>query len=260
MIYGYARVSTKEQNLDLQLDELNANGCERIFEEKISGVAKERPELEKLIEQLRDNDTVVVYQLSRLGRSAKDLVNIVERIKRKGAFFKSIKDAINTDSATGKFIFNVFTALAQLERDMLIERTKAGLKAANDRGRFGGRPRDLSPEKLEIASHALSLFESGSQPTKIAKSLKVGIATIYRYINLAKEQREISDFELLSRLTSVPGMMGGVMTIRGNRFPAQDIIEMLQSGMSYEQILEEHPILEMDDIKASILYYKKESQ
>ena len=151
---GYARVSTREQNLDLQLDALKSVGCERIFMEKASGV-KERPELDKALSYLRAGDTFVIWKLDRLGRSLKELVSIVDGLQKRNIAFISISDGINTSSALGKCQFGIFAALAEYEREMIIERTKAGLQAARERGKLGGRPKGLSVEGKRKAKAAI---------------------------------------------------------------------------------------------------------
>ena len=135
MKIGYARVSTQDQELALQLDALEQAGCEKIYQEKVSGAAKARPQLEALLEHLRNGDVVVVWKLDRLARSLKDLVSLVNQIQEKGASFQSVNDQIDTTSAHGKFTFHIFASLAEFERDIIRERTKAGLAAARARGR-----------------------------------------------------------------------------------------------------------------------------
>jgi DNA invertase Pin-like site-specific DNA recombinase len=151
MIFGYARVSTREQNLDAQLDALRNAGAERIFSDKVSGVAKDRPELENLLDQLRDNDVIIVTKYDRLARSLKDLLAIVERIQSKGAGFRSLAEDIDTTTPAGRLVFHVFASIAQFERERISERTKEGLDAARKRVRIGGRPPALSTEqKAEV--------------------------------------------------------------------------------------------------------------
>lgn len=148
MRIGYARVSTQDQSLDLQLDTLKAHGCERIYQEKQSGKsAKARPELQRLLDMLRSGDTVVVYRLDRLGRSTKDLIELVGRFEDMGVGFVSLSEQIDTTGAMGKLIFQLFAALAEFERNTISERTKAGLEAAKARGRKGGRRHALSPKQ-----------------------------------------------------------------------------------------------------------------
>lgn len=188
MKVGYARVSTLDQKLELQLDDLKGYGCEMIFQEKISGKSKERPELGKMIDHLRKGDVVVVWKLDRLGRSLRDLIDLVSAFKDKGVEFVSLKDGIDTGTATGRFTFNIFASLAEFEREIIRERTMAGLEAAKARGRKGGRPSGLTKEALATAKNAKILYESGERTVKeIAESLKISRATCYRYIDLMKE-------------------------------------------------------------------------
>ena len=143
MRIGYARVSTQEQNLDLQLDALKDAGCEQVFTDKISGSKKKRPGLEELKHILRKGDKVIVWKLDRLGRSLPDLVNLVNFFDAKGTEFQSLQDRIDASTPVGQFTFHIFAAVAQFERDIIQMRTFAGLKAARARGRFGGRPKGL---------------------------------------------------------------------------------------------------------------------
>jgi len=183
MKIGYARVSTQDQKLELQLDDLKSAGCEQIYQEKISGKSKARPELEKMITQLRKGDTVVVWKLDRLGRSLKDLIELVSLFRDKGVEFISLKDGIDTSTATGRFTFNIFASLAEFEREIIRERTMAGLEAAKARGKKGGRPKGLSKEALAKAEHAKILYENGKKSVQeIAKGLGISRATCYRYI------------------------------------------------------------------------------
>jgi DNA invertase Pin-like site-specific DNA recombinase len=138
-------VSTQDQNLDLQLDDLTKAGCQRVFQEKVSS-AKARPQLQKMLDILREGDTVIVWKLDRLGRSLKELFTLVDDFQRKGIGFRSLNDAIDTTTAQGRLVFNLFASLAEFERDMIRERTKAGLAAARARGRVGGRPKGLSAQ------------------------------------------------------------------------------------------------------------------
>lgn len=183
MKIGYARVSTQDQKLELQLDELNRFGCEIIFKEKLSGKNKIRPELSRMIEQLRAGDIVVVWKLDRLGRSLKDLIELVASFREKGVEFVSLKDGIDTGTATGRFTFNIFASLAEFEREIIRERTMAGLQAARARGKNGGRPKGLSKEASAKASAARILYASGEKSVReIAEGLGISRATCYRYI------------------------------------------------------------------------------
>lgn len=187
MKIGYARVSTQDQNLDLQLNELTRFGCDTIYQEKISGKNTERPELKKLIAGLRKGDEVVVWKLDRLGRSLRDLVDVVAHLQEKGVDFVSLHDHINTTTATGRFTFNIFASLAEFERDIIRERTKAGLSAAKARGKKGGRPAGLTPEKMQVALTARDLHDTGKYSIgDIAERLKLPIATCYRYLTYVR--------------------------------------------------------------------------
>lgn len=183
MKIGYARVSTAEQNLDLQIDALQAVGCDRIFQEKISGARKDRPELEKMLSMLRENDEVIVYKLDRLGRSLPHLVHLVDGFKQKGILFRSLTDNITVDdTAMGQMMFNIFAAFAQFERDLISERTRAGLAAARRKGRTGGRPKGLSKEAKTKAAAAETLYRSDMPIKQIAEQLGISQSTLYRYL------------------------------------------------------------------------------
>ena len=134
MLIGYARVSTQDQQLHLQLDDLHKTGCERVYQEKVSAT-KERPQLARLLESIREGDTVVVWKLDRLGRSLKELIGLINAFQAKGVGFRSLNDAIDTTTAQGRLVFNIFASLAEFERDLIGERTRAGLSAARARGR-----------------------------------------------------------------------------------------------------------------------------
>lgn len=190
MKIGYARVSTVDQNLDLQFNELTNYGCATIYQEKVSGKNTDRPELKKLLGSLRKGDQVVVWKLDRLGRSLRDLVDLVALFHEQEVNFVSLHDHIDTTTATGRFTFNIFASLAEFEREIIRERTKAGLDAAKARGRKGGRPSGLSPEKLQLALTAQDLHDTGKYSiAEIAKRLKLPIATCYRYMNYMKEAK-----------------------------------------------------------------------
>lgn len=178
MKIGYARVSTTEQNLDIQKQTLEDEGCELIFEEKISGARKNRPELDKLLSQLRSKDTVVVCKLDRLARSTKHLLEIVETLQEKKAGFYSIGEPwADTTSHAGKMIMTVFAGISEFERDLIRERTGAGRKAAIKRGVKFGRPQKLSSEQRKLI---LRLVEEGKSVKEIAKTFNVNRSTIYR--------------------------------------------------------------------------------
>lgn len=183
MKIGYARVSTQEQNLSLQLDALQTAGCTTIHHEKVTSAKKERPELQKLMGQLRAGDVVVVWKLDRLGRSLQDLVSLVNEMQGKGAEFQSLNDHIDTTTPQGKFTFHLFAALAEFERDIIRERTKAGLAAARARGRKGGRPKGLSKEAQHTAMIAERLYQDGDLTVKqICRQLSISRGTFYNYL------------------------------------------------------------------------------
>ena len=183
MKIGYARVSTSDQTLDPQLDALRAAGCEILFQEKISGKTADRPELQKMRTQLRTGDTVIVWKLDRLGRSLRDLVALVSEFQERGVHFQSIQDQIDTSTPMGKFTFHLFAALAEFERDIISERTKAGLAAARARGRKGGRPKGLSKKAQDKARLAESLYKERERSIReICDHLDISKATLYRYL------------------------------------------------------------------------------
>lgn len=184
MKIGYARVSTSGQNLDVQLDALTAFGCQQIFQEKLSGKNKNRPQLLKLLEQLRPGDTVVIYKLDRLARSFRDLVDIVQQIENRGANITSLNDAmIDTTTPQGKLVFNIFASLAEFERSLIVERTNAGLASARARGRIGGRPKGLAPKALQNAKYAKILYEQEELSiAEICEQVDISRASLYKYL------------------------------------------------------------------------------
>lgn len=184
MKIGYARVSTKDQNLDLQLDELKNAGCEKIYQDfGVSGSKASRPELDNMLKNLRRGDVVVIWKLDRLGRSLKDLVTLVEGFNSQKIGLQSLHDPIDTTTAQGKLIFNIFASLAEFEKDVIRERTKAGLESARSRGRVGGRPKGLSPEAEKKAKTAKTLYESQQHSIKdICSQLSISKKTLYSYL------------------------------------------------------------------------------
>lgn len=180
MNIGYARVSTAEQNLNMQMDALHNDGCKDIFQDKASGARSEREGLEKALEYMREGDTLVVWKLDRLGRSLKHLIELITQLDQKKMYFKSLQENIDTSSSGGKLIFHVFGALAEFEKDMISERTRAGLQAAKKRGRMGGRPKKLSAKEITLAK---SLMEDESNSIgDICELLGVSRSTLYRYL------------------------------------------------------------------------------
>jgi DNA invertase Pin-like site-specific DNA recombinase len=178
VIIGYARVSTEDQHLDAQTSALEAAGAERIFAEKISGTKKFRPELNRMIEQLRDGDVVVVTKYDRLSRSLQDLLSIVEAVGEHGAGFRSLAEDIDTTTPAGRLVFHVFASIAQFERERISERTKEGLTAARKRGRLGGRPPALSSERS--AEVVRLRDQEGRGIAELARLFQVSANTIRR--------------------------------------------------------------------------------
>lgn len=187
MLIGYARVSTGEQHLDLQIDALTQGGCEQIFRDEMSGAKAERPGLREAWQMLRKGDTLVVWRLDRLGRSLKDLVLRMEELEQRGIGFQSLQESIDTASAAGKLQFHVFSALAEFERELIRERTMAGLRAARARGRLGGRPRAMTADKIKLA--AKLMVDPELPIPEICSMLNVSRATLYRYVGPGGETR-----------------------------------------------------------------------
>ena len=180
MHIGYARVSTEDQHLHLQIDALKKAGCEKIFTDEMSGAKSERPGLREALSFVRQGDTLVVWRLDRLGRSLKDLIDRVEELKGRQVQFRSLNENIDTSSSGGKFMFHIFSALAEFERDLIRERTMAGLMAARARGRLGGRPKIMPTEKIKMAA---SLMKDPSLSVKdICRNLGISRTTLYRYV------------------------------------------------------------------------------
>lgn len=175
--FGYARVSTEIQNLDRQMDALKKYGVDMIYNEKMTGTKKERPELTKMLERMTENDTVVVESLSRLGRSTKDLIELTELFEQKGVHLVSLKESIDTSTSTGKLLFTLMSAIAQFERDTIADRTREGLRSARARGRKGGRPR-VDPGRIQ---KAVKLYHTKQYSIKEIEELTgVKKSTLYR--------------------------------------------------------------------------------
>lgn len=185
MIVGYARVSTMDQNLELQRDALRRAGCERVYEDHASGSATERPGWAQVSEVLRDGDTLVVWRLDRLGRSLKHLIDTVNDLEARGVGFKSVTENIDTTTPGGRLVFHVFGALAEFERELIRERTRAGLAAARARGRRGGRPRKLNAKQVAFARRLLR--DPSQSVTEVAESLGVARSTLYRALGRERE-------------------------------------------------------------------------
>src|SRR3954466_12551233 len=186
MLIGYARVSTIEQTLDLQQDALRQAGCEQVFTDHISGAKSERPGLTQALEFARSGDILVVWKLDRLGRSLKQLIEIVTELQKRNVGFRSLTENIDTTSPGGKLIFHIFGSLAEFERDLIRERTLAGLAAARARGRKGGRPRNLDDKKKR---HAVKCHGDPANSVKdICRTLGISKATLYRYLAEQRHQ------------------------------------------------------------------------
>lgn len=184
MLIGYARVSTDDQNLDLQRDALQAVGCERVFEDMVSGARADRTGLVTLMSMLCAGDTVVIWRLDRLGRSLKNLIELVERLEAAKVGLRSLQENIDTTSSGGKLVFHLFGALAEFERNLIRERTQAGLVAARARGRMGGRPRRLDPVKLALAVKLHR--ERNHTVEEICKMMGISKSTLYNYLDKAE--------------------------------------------------------------------------
>ena len=180
MLVGYARVSTQDQNPALQLDALTAAGCEKVFTEKASGAQRDRPDLAAALSYMRSGDSLVVWKLDRQARSLPQLIETVATLEDQGIGFRSLTEAIDTTTAGGKLVFHIFGALAEFERSVIRERTRAGLKAARDRGRKGGRPPALSAADLAVAKALLR--DPAITVDEVATRLKVSPATLYRHL------------------------------------------------------------------------------
>ena len=179
MLIGYARVSTQDQNPELQLDALRQAGCERIHEERASGAQRDRPELKAAIDYARSGDTIVVWKLDRLARSMKQLIETVEGLEERQIGFRSLTEAIDTTTSGGRLVFHIFGALAEFERSIIRERTRAGLDAARARGRTGGRPPALSADDHAAA---LALLRDPDIPVQdVADRMGVSLATLYKH-------------------------------------------------------------------------------
>jgi len=180
MLIGYARVSTHDQNLDLQKDALKQTGCEKIFVDEISGATAARPGLERALEMAREGDVLVVWRLDRLGRSLKHLIELVGDLEERKVGFRSIQEAMDTSSSGGRLIFHVFAALAEFERNLIRERTNAGLAAARARGRKGGRPKKLDEKKRKLA---VSLYKERKHSVdEICQMMGIAKPTLYDYV------------------------------------------------------------------------------
>src|SRR5215210_2240448 len=187
MLTGYARVSTLDQTLALQQDALQQAGCERVFTDMASGAAVERKGLDEALDFARAGDTLVVWRLDRLGRSLRHLIDTIQRMQARGVGFRSLTEQIDTTTSGGKLIFHVFGALAEFERDLIRERTQAGLSAARARGRRGGRPKSAALADPKKVAMAQALYNDKSNSiADICKTLRISRATLYRYIKVGR--------------------------------------------------------------------------
>ncbi|WP_312926157.1 recombinase family protein [Atlantibacter hermannii] len=188
MLVGYVRVSTNDQNTALQKNALECAGCELIFEDKISGKTSERPGLKKLLKALSPGDTLIVWKLDRLGRSMRHLVTLIEELRQRDINFRSLTDSIDTSSPMGRFFFHVMGALAEMERELIVERTRAGLTAARAEGRIGGRrPKLTDGQWAQIGR----MITAGHSRKELAIIFDIGVSTIYKYypkVNLAMRE------------------------------------------------------------------------
>ncbi|HAU4045949.1 TPA: recombinase family protein [Legionella pneumophila] len=183
MKIGYARVSTKEQSLSMQVDALKNAGCDQIHEEIASGAKTARPVLDEIVRNLREGDTLVIWKLDRLGRNLAHLIHLTTKLIEKKVGLISLNDPIDTSTAQGRLVFGIFASLAEFERELIRERTQAGLKSARSRGRKGGRPKGMSKSAVEKAAIAEALYKNGTIPVKkIAEQLDISKTTLYLYL------------------------------------------------------------------------------
>ncbi len=189
MLIGYARVSTSDQNLDLQTDALEAAGVDRVFTDTASGARADRPGLANALGFAREGDTVVVWRLDRFGRSLKDLVTRVDELRERGVGFRSLMEGIDTTTSTGRLVLHVFGALAEFERELIRERTKAGLESARARGRKGGRPPAMNLRQVKQAAALLS--DPDAAVSDVCATFDVSRSTLYRYVSPTGEIRKL---------------------------------------------------------------------
>lgn len=193
MLIGYARVSTDDQNLDLQKDALAQAGCERILEDRLSGAKADRPGLKAALDYARSGDVLVVWRLDRLSRSLKDLIEMVALLDERSIGLRSLQESIDTSSSSGKLIFHIFGALAEFERNLIRERTYAGLQAARSRGRKGGRPKSLDADKRKLAVRLYD--EKQHSINQICRMMGISKPTLYKYIEAEIQGRQSASYE-----------------------------------------------------------------
>ena len=195
---GYARVSTADQNPDLQVDELTAVGCHQVFVGRASGARTDRPQLAEVLDRLRLGDTLVVWRLDRLARSLRELIEVVSGLEKRGDGLRSLHEQLDTTRPGGKLVFHLFGALAEFERDLIRERTQAGLAAARTRGRKGGRPTVMTPRKI---ARARELYDQGDLIiAEIAKTIGVSRASIYRHLPMESDASHDDNVQRRRRL------------------------------------------------------------
>ena len=187
MLIGYARVSTSDQNPNLQEDALKKAGCKKIYIDKISGTIADRPELTKAIDVLREGDTLIIWRLDRLGRSLKDLINWISYLEKEGIALNSLQESIDTSTSTGKLVFHIFGALAEFERNLIRERTQAGLIAARARGKMGGRPKRLNEIKRQMVFKLYN--EKVLTINQVCKEMGISKPTLYKYLREEKMKK-----------------------------------------------------------------------
>jgi DNA invertase Pin-like site-specific DNA recombinase len=180
MLIGYARISTDDQNLDLQRDALTKAGCEQIYTDRVSGTKASRPGLTEALSHLRSGDTLVVWRLDRLGRSLRHLIDTITDLQERGVGFKSLTESIDTTTSGGRLVFNIFGSLAEFEREIIKERTNAGLQAARSRGRNGGRPKKLTAKQVQMLQHLAA--DKKHSVSEICQTLGIGRTAFYRYL------------------------------------------------------------------------------
>lgn len=199
MKIGYARVSTKDQNLNLQIEALEKAGCDKIYKEKISGSTKSRPELDKMLDQLRKDDELYVWRLDRLGRSLRHIIDLVLNLNEKGIIIKGLTDGVDTSTSNGRLFLNIMASLAEYERELIRDRTNAGLQSARARGRTGGRPKGFTKETIRKLLIMRPLYKDLSKtPVEIYEPLGLSRATFYRYAKILDKHsnEEIKNMEV----------------------------------------------------------------
>jgi len=186
MLIGYARVSTHDQTLHLQKDALEKAGCEKIFTDQVSGTKAERKGLTEALSHLREGDTLVVWRLDRLGRSLRHLIDTITALQERGVGFKSLTENIDTTTSGGKLVFHIFGALAEFEREIIRERTQAGLASARSRGKVGGRPKALTPKEIQMLNNMAA--DKSLTVADLCKTLGIGRTTFYRYVKVGEKE------------------------------------------------------------------------